>query len=87
MTHALLLNHDEAFGPTVAHKPDYIRADHTDDIQFTFGYPFLPRQLKDGYRFSDEERRLSLQMMTYFTNFARNGYALESFDFLRDSLQ
>ena len=82
MTHALLLNHDEAFGPTVAHKPDYNRADHTDDTQFIFGYPSLPRQLKDGYRFANEERRLSLQMVTYFTNFARNVYALESFNFL-----
>nr|CAB3230113.1 carboxylesterase 5A-like [Phallusia mammillata] len=73
MTHTSLFNHDIHFGPLSAHKPDYIRADHSDDIAFTFGAPFLPNGIKSGFKFSDEEKKLSDQMMTYFSNFAKNG--------------
>uniref|UniRef100_H2YX76 Carboxylesterase type B domain-containing protein n=1 Tax=Ciona savignyi TaxID=51511 RepID=H2YX76_CIOSA len=73
MTHQPLLNHDSRFGIETAKKPDYIGADHADDIYFTFGLPFLPQNLKNGFRFSYGEEEMSKKMMTYFTNFAKSG--------------
>uniref|UniRef100_H2XYR8 Carboxylic ester hydrolase n=1 Tax=Ciona intestinalis TaxID=7719 RepID=H2XYR8_CIOIN len=56
-----------------ARLPDHIGTDHADDIPFTFGLPFLPNSLKSGYRFSADEAKLSKNMMTFFTNFAKTG--------------
>uniref|UniRef100_A0A8D2Q0I6 Carboxylic ester hydrolase n=1 Tax=Zosterops lateralis melanops TaxID=1220523 RepID=A0A8D2Q0I6_ZOSLA len=42
-------------------KPDYVKADHGDEVGFVFGGPFL------------EERNLSRTLMKYWANFARNG--------------
>ncbi|XP_038609607.1 liver carboxylesterase 1 [Tachyglossus aculeatus] len=48
-------------------KPDYVQADHGDELNFVFGGPFL----KGGA--SEEESKLSRTMMKYWANFARNG--------------
>ncbi|XP_068116960.1 fatty acyl-CoA hydrolase precursor, medium chain-like [Hyperolius riggenbachi] len=54
-------------------KPDFVKADHVDEILYVFGGPFL----RDGVLFSgdatDEEKVLSRTIMGYWANFARKG--------------
>ncbi|KFU96014.1 Fatty acyl-CoA hydrolase precursor, medium chain, partial [Chaetura pelagica] len=47
--------------------PEFVKADHGDEIAFVFGKPFLA-----GYA-TEEESNLSRTVMRYWTNFARNG--------------
>ncbi|XP_069724405.1 fatty acyl-CoA hydrolase precursor, medium chain-like [Phaenicophaeus curvirostris] len=47
--------------------PEFVKADHTDEIAFVFGKPFLA-----GHATQDENK-LSRTVMRYWTNFARNG--------------
>uniref|UniRef100_A0A663DMU0 Carboxylic ester hydrolase n=1 Tax=Aquila chrysaetos chrysaetos TaxID=223781 RepID=A0A663DMU0_AQUCH len=47
--------------------PEFVKADHGDEIAFVFGKPFLA-----GYA-TEEENKLSRTVMRYWTNFARNG--------------
>ncbi|XP_009700352.1 PREDICTED: fatty acyl-CoA hydrolase precursor, medium chain isoform X2 [Cariama cristata] len=47
--------------------PEFVKADHGDEIAFVFGKPFLA-----GHA-TEEENRLSRTVMRYWTNFARNG--------------
>ncbi|NXD79084.1 SASB hydrolase, partial [Halcyon senegalensis] len=47
--------------------PEFVKADHADEIAFVFGKPFLA-----GYA-TEEEHKLSRTVMKYWTNFARNG--------------
>ncbi|XP_075621628.1 fatty acyl-CoA hydrolase precursor, medium chain isoform X2 [Balearica regulorum gibbericeps] len=47
--------------------PEFVKADHADEIAFVFGKPFLA-----GYA-TEEEKKLSRTVMRYWTNFARNG--------------
>ncbi|KFV92703.1 Fatty acyl-CoA hydrolase precursor, medium chain, partial [Eurypyga helias] len=47
--------------------PEFVKADHTDEIAFVFGKPFLA-----GHA-TEEESKLSRTVMRYWTNFARNG--------------
>ncbi|XP_068941904.1 cocaine esterase-like isoform X2 [Petaurus breviceps papuanus] len=47
-------------------KPDFVKADHGDDVPFVFGVPFLGEA-------TEEEKLLSHRMMSYWANFARNG--------------
>ena len=46
------------------------KAIHTDEVPFVFGSPFLPDKKKT---FTNEERRLSKTIMTYWSNFAKTG--------------
>ncbi|XP_053149064.1 fatty acyl-CoA hydrolase precursor, medium chain-like [Hemicordylus capensis] len=48
------------------HRPDFVKADHTDEIGYVFGSVFLDSA-------SEEEKELSRTMMKYWANFARNG--------------
>ncbi|XP_068017759.1 fatty acyl-CoA hydrolase precursor, medium chain-like [Melanerpes formicivorus] len=48
--------------------PEFVKADHGDEIAFVFGKPFLAGQA------TEEESKLSRTMMRYWTNFARNGH-------------
>uniref|UniRef100_A0A8D0L6P9 Carboxylic ester hydrolase n=1 Tax=Sphenodon punctatus TaxID=8508 RepID=A0A8D0L6P9_SPHPU len=48
-------------------RPDFVKADHGDEIGFVFGKPFLAGNA------AAEERNLSRTVMKYWTNFARNG--------------
>ncbi|KAG9464267.1 hypothetical protein GDO78_020223 [Eleutherodactylus coqui] len=54
-------------------RPDYVKADHGDELFFVFGGPFL----RDGVLFAgpatDAEKALSRNMMRYWANFARTG--------------
>ncbi|XP_075290263.1 fatty acyl-CoA hydrolase precursor, medium chain-like isoform X2 [Opisthocomus hoazin] len=47
--------------------PEFVKADHSDEIAFVFGKPFLA-----GHA-TKEEEKLSRTVMRYWTNFARNG--------------
>ncbi|KAM6409219.1 fatty acyl-CoA hydrolase precursor, medium chain-like isoform 2-T2 [Rhynochetos jubatus] len=47
--------------------PEFVKADHTDEIAFVFGKPFLAGNA------TEEESKLSRTVMRYWTNFARNG--------------
>ncbi|XP_054245527.1 fatty acyl-CoA hydrolase precursor, medium chain-like [Indicator indicator] len=48
--------------------PEFVKADHADEIAFVFGKPFLAGQA------TEEESKLSRTMMRYWTNFAKNGH-------------
>ncbi|XP_015266581.1 PREDICTED: liver carboxylesterase 1 [Gekko japonicus] len=48
-------------------KPDFVKADHGDEIGFVFGRPFLAGDA------NEEERNLSKTVMKYWANFARTG--------------
>ncbi|XP_010163112.1 fatty acyl-CoA hydrolase precursor, medium chain [Antrostomus carolinensis] len=47
--------------------PEFVKADHGDEIAFVFGKPFLA-----GHA-TEEESKLSRTVMRYWTNFARTG--------------
>ncbi|XP_010724700.1 fatty acyl-CoA hydrolase precursor, medium chain-like [Meleagris gallopavo] len=47
--------------------PEFVKADHGDEIAFVFGKPFLAGNA------TEEENKLSRTVMKYWTNFARNG--------------
>ncbi|NXG65393.1 SASB hydrolase, partial [Hemiprocne comata] len=47
--------------------PEFVKADHGNEIAFVFGKPFLA-----GHA-TEEENELSRTVMRYWTNFARNG--------------
>ncbi|XP_036604055.1 pyrethroid hydrolase Ces2e-like [Trichosurus vulpecula] len=47
-------------------KPDFVKADHGDELHFVFGMPLLGGA-------TEEEKLLSQKIMTYWANFARNG--------------
>ncbi|KAA3671106.1 acetylcholinesterase [Paragonimus westermani] len=46
---------------------------HGYEIEYVFGIPYSPQFQATYYRFTDEERKLSDMMMTYWANFARTG--------------
>uniref|UniRef100_F7B7G3 Carboxylesterase 2-like protein 1 n=1 Tax=Monodelphis domestica TaxID=13616 RepID=F7B7G3_MONDO len=47
-------------------KPDFVKADHGDELLFTFGWSLLGDT-------TEEEKVLSHKMMSYWANFARHG--------------
>ncbi|TPP57041.1 Carboxylic ester hydrolase [Fasciola gigantica] len=53
--------------------PKWTGTMHGYEIEYVFGIPFSPQFQATFYRFTDEERRLSDMMMTYWANFARTG--------------
>jgi len=71
--HTPLMNHDNRYGPPEAMKFPHVEADHSDDTYLTWGFPYMKHHLRDGFRFSEHEKLLSQDMMTYFTNFAKSG--------------
>ncbi|XP_035680534.1 carboxylesterase 5A-like [Branchiostoma floridae] len=53
-------------------KPPYVQADHGDEIMFVLGTPLV--LIMPGVElFTEEEKKLSLDMMAYWANFARTG--------------
>uniref|UniRef100_A0A4X2KUW2 Carboxylic ester hydrolase n=1 Tax=Vombatus ursinus TaxID=29139 RepID=A0A4X2KUW2_VOMUR len=47
-------------------KPDFVKADHSDEVLFVFGVPYLGEA-------TEEEKLLSHRIMSYWANFARHG--------------
>ncbi|XP_067396190.1 cocaine esterase-like isoform X2 [Emydura macquarii macquarii] len=54
-------------------KPDFVKADHGDEIGFVFGGPFLGGDAVIIAEATEEEKHLSRTIMKYWANFARNG--------------
>ncbi|XP_052022560.1 carboxylesterase 5A isoform X2 [Apodemus sylvaticus] len=54
-------------------RPSFVKADHTDEIRFVFGGPFLKGDVVMFEEATEEEKLLSKQMMKYWANFARSG--------------
>ncbi|XP_029464087.1 fatty acyl-CoA hydrolase precursor, medium chain-like isoform X2 [Rhinatrema bivittatum] len=54
-------------------RPDFVKADHTDEIGFVLGGPFLSTDVSLLNIATDEEKCLSRAMMAYWANFARTG--------------
>ncbi|NWX85183.1 EST5A Carboxylesterase, partial [Nothoprocta ornata] len=54
-------------------KPDYVKADHGDEVSFVFGGPFLAGDIRLRDEVTEEEKNLSRTLMKYWANFARNG--------------
>ncbi|XP_075045384.1 fatty acyl-CoA hydrolase precursor, medium chain-like isoform X2 [Mixophyes fleayi] len=54
-------------------KPDFIKADHGDELLYVSGTPFLTGDLIYNNTFTEEEKVLSKTMMKYWANFARYG--------------
>lgn len=54
-------------------KPDFVKADHGDEIPFVFGGPFLKSNTALLGTSTEEEKQLSRVMMMYWANFARSG--------------
>ncbi|XP_040266493.1 carboxylesterase 5A-like [Bufo bufo] len=54
-------------------KPDYVKADHADELFFVVGGPFLHKGSMFVGPDTEEEKTLSKAVMNYWANFARNG--------------
>ncbi|KAM3918377.1 fatty acyl-CoA hydrolase precursor, medium chain-like [Leptodactylus fuscus] len=54
-------------------KPDFVKADHGDELFFLIGGPFLTGDVLFTGSFTDEEEILSKVLMKYWANFARTG--------------
>ncbi|XP_066264896.1 cocaine esterase-like [Branchiostoma lanceolatum] len=56
-------------------KPDYVKADHGDEILYVFGGTLLRNVTSGSWLFplTEEERELSRDIMAYWVNFATNG--------------
>ncbi|XP_069848426.1 carboxylesterase 5A [Dipodomys merriami] len=54
-------------------RPDFVKADHTDEIRFVFGGAFLKGDIVMFDGATKEEKLLSRKMMSYWANFARSG--------------
>lgn len=54
-------------------RPDFVKADHADELGFVFGGPFLDHDIIIMGNATDEEKDLCKKMMKYWANFARNG--------------
>ncbi|KAJ8036602.1 Acetylcholinesterase [Holothuria leucospilota] len=54
--------------------PRWMRATHCEELQFVFGWPFLP-EVQDwkSKNLNSAEKTLSVQVMKYWTNFAKTG--------------
>ncbi|XP_075694386.1 fatty acyl-CoA hydrolase precursor, medium chain-like [Rhinoderma darwinii] len=54
-------------------KPDYVKADHADEMFSVVGAPFLDTGVMFAGPYTEEEKTLSKAVMKYWANFARNG--------------
>ncbi|KFV67829.1 Fatty acyl-CoA hydrolase precursor, medium chain, partial [Dryobates pubescens] len=54
-------------------KPEYVKADHGDDVGFVFGGPYLTGDIQLRSEVTEEEKNLSRTLMKYWANFARTG--------------
>ncbi|PIO33449.1 hypothetical protein AB205_0208940, partial [Aquarana catesbeiana] len=54
-------------------KPDFVKADHGDEIYFVIGGPFLSDDILFSGLSEEDEKVLSKNVMKYWANFARTG--------------
>ena len=62
--------------PAMSKKPDYIIADHGDDIFFTFALSSLDAfmEAKATYETSDDNKKVENMMTQYISSFTKSGY-------------
>lgn len=53
--------------------PKWLGAAHGEELQYVFGYPFIPEMLTIHGIMSDEEKEVSVKFMKFWTNFAKSG--------------
>nr|CAB3230114.1 carboxylesterase 5A-like [Phallusia mammillata] len=73
MTQSIRMHHDSAYSSKVTKKPEFCEADHSDDVMFSFGYPFITHQVSTECRYSEEEKQLSGRWMKSLCRFAETG--------------
>ena len=66
-TYLYLFNHRLSY----SQKPAWVTSDHLEDVQFSFGFPFL--DIPEAKHFNDIDRKTSKKFMTAINNFVRNG--------------
>ena len=54
-------------------NPTWLSSGHIEEIQFVFGWSFDQEILKYKHELTEDEKVLSAQMMTMWTNFAKTG--------------
>ncbi|XP_078527498.1 fatty acyl-CoA hydrolase precursor, medium chain-like [Lissotriton helveticus] len=54
-------------------RPNFVKADHGDEVGFVFGGPFLNNDVRLIGDVTAEEEQLSRTVMKYWANFARSG--------------
>ncbi|KAL8194610.1 UNVERIFIED_CONTAM: hypothetical protein K2H54_025984 [Gekko kuhli] len=54
-------------------KPDFVKADHGDELPLVFGFPFLNNTSAFFGDNAEDEKQLSKTIMKYWANFARTG--------------
>ncbi|XP_075694385.1 fatty acyl-CoA hydrolase precursor, medium chain-like [Rhinoderma darwinii] len=54
-------------------KPDFVKADHGDELFFVLGGPFMKGDVLFSGASTEEEKALSKTIMKYWANFARTG--------------
>ncbi|XP_072021102.1 acetylcholinesterase-like [Amphiura filiformis] len=57
---------------SVKKLPDWTGATHTEELQYVFGYAFNPL-LTEYHSATNEEKRLAVNVMKYWTSFAKYG--------------
>ncbi|XP_043981767.1 carboxylesterase 3 [Gambusia affinis] len=54
-------------------RPSFVKADHTDDVGYMFGVCFWNSHIRITVNCTDEDKRFSRTMMSYWASFARTG--------------
>ena len=65
-----------AHRPSFSKKPEWVEADHSEDLPYVFGAPFTGA-MKDT-SFAETDYLVSSVAMKYWATFARHGYVLMS---------
>ena len=73
MTQRPQFNHT---GPESARKPEFCECDHGDDLIFTFGMPLANHKQTFDVKYTEDEKKLSMEWMKYIVNFATTGYVI-----------
>jgi len=62
------------FQPGLETDRSWLKCAHGEEVPLVFGAPFLGRNHSFPYNFTRADRMVSLAVMTYWTNFAHNGW-------------
>ncbi|XP_078256834.1 fatty acyl-CoA hydrolase precursor, medium chain-like isoform X2 [Rhinoraja longicauda] len=57
----------------IRHRPDFVKADHGEELGYVFGSPFWDGDMVLTENVTAEELALSRTVMSYWANFAKNG--------------
>lgn len=57
--------------------PGWFRAGHVEDVQYVYGTGFIT-ELLESQPATLEDKQLSVEVMTFWTNFATSGYVLKT---------